>query len=217
MRSKARIAIIYDQKINGEGLKALLSSRPDWEVIGEVKNQGERIDLLEKSNPHLVLIDHSSRKMNWIPLIQSIKKVATTVKIIVLTEHKIGRYIQATFEAGAEGYAIKDSGYSELQMAIKAILMGNYFFSPAISNRVIQKYLLRKGERVTELSPASLTDRERAVLKLIVGGYNNREISAYLGISINTVIKHRANIMSKFEVHKTSDLISIAKDKQLAE
>ncbi len=211
MIPKARIIIIYDQKINGEGLQALFSAEAEWEVIDLFENKGGMINGIAQSKPHLVVIENSSVKMNWVPLIQAIKESSPETKIVILTSHKAGKFIQRTFRAGAEGYVLKGSGYAELRMAIKLILAGTYFFSPAIARRIIRKYLKRNNE-IIKTTWRSLTPREREILKLLMKGWSNQEISAHLSISINTAIKHRANIMAKLEVHRISDLVGLAKD-----
>ena len=213
MNVKQRIVIAEAHTILREGLRALLSAEPDLEVIGEARDGQEAIRAVEKFKPNLVLMDLSMPRMNGMDAIKEIKKNSAETKVLVLTVHKNEEYILATLRAGADGYVLKDSTHSELGLAIRNVLDGNYYISPGISEKIIGGYL--EGKRpLKATSPwEKLTQRERGILKLIAEGYKNKEIADYLCISVKTVEKHRANLMQKLNLHNISDLTAFAIEK----
>jgi len=215
MKAKHRIIIAEDHTILREGLRSLLSSDPDLEIVGEAQDGQEAIRCVEKLKPNLVLMDLSMPRMNGLDAIKEIKKRSAETRILVLTVHKNEEYIVATLRAGADGYALKDSTHVELGIAIKNVLSGNHYISPGISGRVIEGYLEgRKPLKAT--SPfETLTQRERGILKMIAEGYKNKEIADYLCISVKTVEKHRANLMQKLDLHNVSALTAFAMEKGL--
>jgi two-component system response regulator NreC len=215
MKAKHRIIIAEDHTILREGLRSLLSSDPDLEIVGEAQDGQEAIRCVEKLRPNLVLMDLSMPRMNGLDAIKEIKKRSTDTKILVLTVHKNEEYIVATLQAGADGYALKDSTHAELGIAIKNVLSGNHYISPGISGRVIEGYL--EGRKpLKPISPfETLTQRERGILKMIAEGYKNKDIADYLCISVKTVEKHRANLMQKLDLHSVSALTAFALEKGL--
>ena len=215
MGEKQRIVIAEDHTILREGLRALLSSDPELEVVGEAEDGQEAIRCVEKAKPALVLMDLSMPRMNGMDAIKEIKKRNPATKILVLTVHKTDEYIVATLEAGADGYVLKDSTNTELKMAIKNVLGGKFYISPGISAKVIEGYLENKKPHRAATPWESLTPREKGILKLIAEGYKNKEIADFLCISVKTVEKHRANLMQKLDLHSVSALTALAIEKGL--
>jgi len=215
MGQKVRIVIAEDHTILREGLKSLLSSNPDFEIIGEAEDGREAIRCVEKFKPDLILMDLSMPRINGLDAIKEIKKRFSETKILVLTVHKTEEYILATLKAGADGYILKDSTHAELVLAVKNVLSGKHYISPGISEKVIEGYLEGKKALKTKSSWETLTQREREILKLIAEGYKNKEIGDYLCISPKTVEKHRANLMEKLDLHNVQALTTFAIEKGL--
>lgn len=207
--------IAEDHTILREGLRALLSSDPDFEIVGEAEDGRAAIRRVETLLPDLVLMDLSMPRMNGLEAIKDIKKQSPDTKIVALTVHKAEEYILATLKAGADGYVLKDAHHSELVLALKNVLSGKRYLSPGISEKVIEGYL--EGRKA--LKPASiydtLTQREREILKLIAEGYKNKEVADYLCISLKTVEKHRANLIKKLDLHNAAALTAFAMEKGL--
>lgn len=207
--------IAEDHTILREGLRALLSSDPDFEIVGEAEDGRAAIRCVETLLPDLVLMDLSMPRMNGLEAIKDIKKQIPDTKIVALTVHKAEEYILATLKAGADGYVLKDAHHSELVLALKNVLSGKRYLSPGISEKVIEGYL--EGRKT--LKPASsydtLTQREREILKLIAEGYKNKEVADYLCISLKTVEKHRANLIKKLDLHNAAALTAFAMEKGL--
>jgi DNA-binding NarL/FixJ family response regulator len=215
VNQKYRIVIAEDHTILREGLRALLSSRPEFEIVGEAEDGRMAVQCIERLKPALVLMDLSMPRMNGMDAIREIKKGSPETKILVLTVHKAEEYILATFKAGADGYALKDSTHTELVIAIKSVLMGKPYLSPGISEKVIEGFLEGRRTLKTRTAYETLTHREREILKLIAEGYKNKEIADDLCISVKTVEKHRANLMDKLSLHNVQALTTFAIEKGL--
>jgi DNA-binding NarL/FixJ family response regulator len=217
MSKSCRIVIAEDHTILREGLKALLSAHPDFEVIGEAGDGREALRCVETLKPDLVLMDLSMPKTTGLQAIKEIKKRHPRTKVVALTVHKAEEYILETLQGGADGYVLKDADHSELVMAIERVMEGKRYLSPGISGKVIEGYLA--GREAPEIRSVwdSLTDREREVLKLIAEGHKNKEIADYLCISLKTVEKHRSNLMRKLDLHNTAALTAFAIEKGLTD
>jgi DNA-binding NarL/FixJ family response regulator len=217
MEARFKIVIAEDHTILREGLNSLLSSQPDFEVVGEAEDGRKAIQWAEKFKPDLILTDLSMPRMNGMEAIREIKRLSPKTKVLVLTVHKAEEYILATFRAGADGYALKDSTRQELVMAIRMVLAGKPYVSPGISDKVIEGYLEGKKEFKLSSIWETLTSREREILKLIAEGYKNKDIAAQLYISVKTVERHRANLMEKLDLHNVQALTTLAIEKGLVE
>jgi two-component system response regulator NreC len=215
MTQRYKIVIAEDHTILREGLRALLSSSPGLEIVGEAEDGLGAIQCARSVKPDLVLMDLSMPRMNGMDAIREIKNLCPGTKILALTVHKAEEYVLASLQAGADAYVLKDATHSELMVAIKSVLAGKRYLSPGVSEKVIEGYL--EGRRESKLrSPwDTLTRREREVLKLIGEGYKNREIADYLCLSVKTVETHRANLMRKLDLHDVSALTRFAIEKGL--
>jgi len=212
---KKRIVIAEDHTILREGLRALLSSDPEFDVVAEAEDGRDAVQCVERLMPDLVLMDLSLPRMNGMDAIREIKKRCPGTKVLALTVHKTEEYILTTLRAGADGYVLKDSTHAELVMGIKSVLKGKPYLSPGVSDKVIEGYL--EGRKRVRLDTPwdTVTQREREVLKLIAEGYKNKEIADYLYISVKTVDKHRTNLMKKLDLHSSSALTAFAMEKGL--
>jgi DNA-binding NarL/FixJ family response regulator len=214
MAKKAVIA--EDHKILREGLKALFKDDKRIEIVGEAGDGMEAIRIVEKHQPDLLLLDLSMPKMGGISVLKDVKSRFPETKVLVLTIHESEDYILEGFQAGANGYCLKDAGRAELLTAIERVLEGKAYISPGIAGKVLEGYL--DDHRKVMKSRSSwdtITQREKEVLKLVGEGYMNKEIADYLCISVKTVEKHRSNIMQKLDLHTASALTAVAIEKGL--
>jgi DNA-binding NarL/FixJ family response regulator len=210
-----RIVLAEDHTILREGLRALLSADPSFEIIGEAQNGREAVRCVEKLEPDLLLMDLSMPRMSGMDAIREIKKRYPEIKIIALTVHKTEEYLLTTLKAGADGYVLKDATHEELVMAIKSVMGGKSYLSPGVSEKVIEGYLDGRESNRTASPWETLSQREREVLKLIAEGFKNKEIAEDLCISLKTVEKHRANLMKKLDLHNAAGLTVYAVQKGL--
>jgi DNA-binding NarL/FixJ family response regulator len=215
IQRKKRVLIAEDHTILRQGLRSLLSSDDDLEVVGEAGDGLSAIRSVQDLLPDLVLLDLKMPKMDGISVIHEIKKTSPDTKILALTMHTNEEYILEAFRSGANGYCLKSSSHDDLLMAIRAVLSGNFYVSPEISGKVLEGYLEGRKTIRERSSWETLTQREREVLKLVGEGYQNKEIADYLCISVKTVEKHRANIMQKLNMHTASALTAYAIEKGL--
>ncbi len=212
---KKSIVIAEDHTILREGLRALISSNPNFHVVAEAKDGQEAVRCVERFKPHLVLMDLSMPRMNGMEAIREIRKLALETKIVVLTIHDTEEYILETFKTGANGYILKDATHAELMLALDSVLHGMRYISPGISGKLIEGYLDGRRTFNPPSSWEALTHRERGILKLIAEGYRSKEIADYLCISVKTVEKHRSNLMRKLDLHNAQALTTIAIEKGL--
>jgi DNA-binding NarL/FixJ family response regulator len=215
MEKKVKILLAEGHTILREGLRALLSSDSNLEIVGDAEDCLKAVDCVEKLEPDLLLMDLSMPQMSGIEAIKKIKKRYPETKIIALTAHKNEDYLLATLQAGADGYVLKDATHNELVLAIKNVVMGESYFSPGASMKVVERYLQRKNSRKSVTSWETISPREREVLKLITEGYKNKEIAEDLDISIKTVEKHRESLMKKLDLHNAAALTIYAMEKGL--
>jgi DNA-binding NarL/FixJ family response regulator len=215
MEKKARIVLAEDHTILRQGLRALLSADPGFEIVGEACDGREAVRCVEKMAPDLLLMDLSMPRMNGMEAIREIKKRYPQTRIIALTVHREEEYLVTTLQAGAEGYVLKDATHEELVLAINSVMAGKPYLSPAVAGKIIEGYLEKKNTERPVSSRQKLSPREREVLKLIAEGYRNKQIAAELCISLKTVEKHRANLMKKLDLHNTAALTVYAVGKGL--
>ena len=217
MKQKVRIILVEDHTILREGLRALLTVDPNYEIIGEAADGREAVRFVEKQVPDLILMDLSMPRMTGMDAIREIKKRYPATKIIALTVHKTEEYLRTTLQAGADGYVLKDATHNELLMAIQNVLNGKTYLSPGVSEKVVEGYLESKEDQMNDTMLGLLSQREREVLKLIAEGYKNKEIADDLCISFKTVEKHRANLMKKLDLHNAAALTAYAIEQGLVE
>ena len=214
---KQTIVIAEDYTILREGLRALISSSPDFEVLAEAGDGQEAINFVENLKPDLVLMDLSMPRMNGMDAIREIQKRVPRTKIVVLTIHKTEEYILAALKAGAAGYVLKDATHGELLMALKKVSSGKRYLSPGISEKVMGGYVDGRETIKSHTSWETLTHREREILKLIAEGCRNKQIAEDLCVSVKTVEKHRANLMEKLDLHNIQALTALAIEKGLVD
>jgi DNA-binding NarL/FixJ family response regulator len=215
MEPKNKVIIAEDHQLFREGLKSMLAKRDHIELIDEAQDGLEAIQCVKRNQPDLLLLDLSMPRLSGISVIKDIKSQFPEVKILALTIHESDEYVLEAFEAGADGYCIKDASRDELMVAIDSVLEGKKYISPGISENVMEGYLEESKRLKTKTAWGTITQREREVLKLLAEGYKNKEIAEFLHISIKTVEKHRANIMSKLDLHNASTLTAFAIEKGL--
>jgi DNA-binding NarL/FixJ family response regulator len=212
-KSEHTIVIAEDQTLVREGLRSLLSIQGGYDVVGEAEDGLEAVRIVEKLQPHLLLIDLALPKLSGTSAIHDIKRHNSRIKIIALTSLSTEAYILAAFNAGADGYCLKNDTPIELITAIRRVLEGKKYISPEISDKVLDGYLERKQKNELELIWDNLTRRELEVLKLVGEGHTSPEIGALLGISPKTVDKHRSNMMRKLNLHTAAALTAYAINK----
>ncbi len=214
---KSRILIAEDHNLLRQGLRSLVSSLPDFEVVGEGRDGRETVRQAISLTPDLILMDLSMPGMNGIEATAQIKRRMPGVKVVALTAYKTDEYVREALRAGADGYILKDASYDELVMALRSVIGGKKFLSPDVSGHLVDTYL--HGERAEAKTAPwdKLTARERSILKLIAEGRTNRAAAEFLNVSPKTVEKHRANLMRKLGLRNVAELTLVALESGLIE
>ena len=217
MEKKCSVVIVDDHDMFRAGIKVLLNGTNSIELLAEAKNGKEFIDLLDKYDPDVVLMDISMPIMNGIDATRIIKENDPNAKILVLTMHDNQEYLNQIIRSGAKGFVLKNTDKEELLEAVRAVSSGENFFSKDISKLIIDNYIrsAKDSERSEGYKEVPLTKREIEILKHIAEGKSNQEIANHLYISYNTVDTHRKNIMHKLSIKNTAGLVRYAIEKGL--
>jgi RNA polymerase sigma factor (sigma-70 family) len=203
--STIRILLADDHTILRQGLKLILSSQPDLQVVGEAANGNEVVQLAQELRPDIVLLDVAMPELNGIDATRRMMETNPKLRILVLSMHKEAVYVREILRAGARGYLLKDVIDSELLSAVRSVARGDGYVSPAVSSALLSDY------RQNIHDPLDLlTKREREVLQLIAEGKTNKEVAAKLNLSVYTVDSHRGKIMEKLNLHSTGELVRFA-------
>ncbi|HEU5180422.1 MAG TPA: response regulator transcription factor [Candidatus Polarisedimenticolia bacterium] len=208
-----RISVLLaeDHTIVRAGLRALLLSEADMQVIGEARNGREAVQLAKRLQPAVVVMDIAMPLLNGLEATRQILRDVPETKILILSAHSEDEYVEQLTLLGAAGYLLKQASADFLARAIREISKGNAFFSPVITKRLqdLERGALDRGGRLRKRG-AQLTSREVEVLQLIAEGKANKQTAAELSISIKTVEKHRQQIMNKLDLHDTASLTRYA-------
>ena len=199
--TKKRIIIAEDHTILRDGLRAIFVDYQEFEIIGEAVDGLEAIRLCTNLTPDLLLLDFSMPRMNGVEAIADIKKQSPRTKILMLTVHSSVEHVATALQAGADGYALKDSKQAELLRAVRMVLQGKRYIPEAVAEQYEEWGNSAVGMTEERQMASILTKREKEVLKMVAEGYTNKEIASYLYISPKTVDNHRTNVMSKLDLH----------------
>jgi two-component system response regulator NreC len=200
-----RILLADDHVLVRQGFKLILSEQSDMQIVGEAANGREAVELGEKLQPDVVIMDVTMPELNGIEATRRLIANAPRARVLALSMHKDAVYVREILRAGARGYLLKDSADADLIAAVRAIAKGEGYLSPAVSDAVLTDY----RRHVTD--PLDLlTTREREVLQMIAEGKTNKEIATTLNLSVYTVEAHRGRVMEKLNLHSAGELVRFA-------
>jgi DNA-binding NarL/FixJ family response regulator len=206
---KISVLVVDDHNIVRQGLKSLLESGGDIEVVGEAKNGEEAVRKAKTLQPNVVVLDIAMPVMHGIETTRQLAVKAPESKVVILSSYSDAQEIDRALEAGAIGYLMKETASSEVVLAVREAHRGRSYFSAQISQRMLRqnRAALTSGK---QLQAPRLTTRERQTLELIAKGRANKQIADELSISIKTVEKHRASVMEKLNIHEAAGLTRYA-------
>jgi two-component system, NarL family, response regulator NreC len=210
-----KVLISDDHAIVRTGLRALINSEPSMELAGEATGGYETIELVEKTQPDVLVLDLSMPDLDGIAVTRKIKPQYPDLHILILTLHEDEALLKAALKAGASGYILKRAAEAELISAIHTILRGDLYVDPSMVRRLLIEEAPPSAQMTQ--STETLTPREIDVLKLIVQGYTNRQIGEELSISVRTAESHRANLSEKLGLHSRVELVRYAREHGLIE
>jgi two-component system response regulator NreC len=207
------ILLADDHGVLRAGLRALLNSEADLDVVGEAASGDEALRLAAELRPGIVLLDLNMPGPGGIEVTRQLREVLPETRVLVLTVHEDEGLLREAIDAGASGYIIKRAVESELINAIHAVARGELYIHPSMTRALIHEPA--KRTRARSGGQESLTPRETDVLRLIVRGYTNRQAAEELGLSVRTVEAHRANLMGKLGLKSRVELVRWAADNDL--
>jgi two-component system NarL family response regulator len=205
-----RVAVVDDQELFRRGLTMLLGVEDDIEVVGEAGDGVAATELAATAVPDVVLMDVRMPKRSGIEACLSIKDVAPSAKIIMLTVSDEEADLYDAVKNGASGYLLKDSSIDEVAQAIRVVAEGQSLISPSMAVKLLDEFKQMTRSERQQVPTPRLTDRELEVLKLVAQGLNNREIAKRLFISENTVKNHVRNILEKLQLHSRMEAVMYA-------
>jgi two-component system response regulator NreC len=205
-----RLLLIDDHAVVRSGLRMLLDSESDIEIVGEGGTAREALESVARLTPDLVLMDIGLPDMSGIEVTQKIKTGWPQVAVVALTIHEDEEYFFKMLQAGASGYVPKRAAPEELLTAIRTAASGEVYLYPSLAKLLVKDYV-SGGKEQSELGALDdLTDRENEVLAHLADGASNQEIADVLSISPKTVARHRENLMRKLNLHSRTELVKYA-------
>jgi DNA-binding NarL/FixJ family response regulator len=202
-----RVLLADDHALVRAGMRSLLRDIPGVEVVGEAADGAEALAVAARERPDAVLLDIAMKGMSGLEAAARFREQLPGVKVIILSMHASEEYVLQALRAGAAAYLIKDSATAELELALRSVMRGETYLSPAISRQVVEGYVRRMGAGAGE---DPLTPRQREVLKFIAEGRTTKEIAFALGLSVKTVETHRAQVMERLGIRDVAGLVRYA-------
>jgi DNA-binding NarL/FixJ family response regulator len=193
-----------------EGTRHLLEQEPDIEIVGEAANGAEAVDLAERLNPDVAIVDISMPVMSGIEATERIKRVRPSTAVLILTAYDDDQYVFALLAAGAAGYLLKDVPSAEVVRAVRSVHAGEPVLHPAIAKKVLARFASEgQREEPSRDNRPILTERERDILRLAACGMSNSRIADRLRVSIRTVQAHLTHIFDKLGVGSRTEAVIV--------
>jgi len=211
-----RVVVCDDHALFREGVKTILHSQPDIEVVGEASDGQEGVEKAIRLYPDVVLMDIAMPVLKGFDATRRIKKSRPDIKVLILTVYDDEDMVARCLDAGAAGYVLKDSPPTQLIYAVQAVYRGQQYMSPQVLTGLVRQYMLGQTMEI-KVGYDLLSDREREILVSLAEGQSLKDIASLLNLSVKTVDAHKVNLMRKLDLHDRSELIRYAIRKGLVE
>jgi len=207
-----RVLLADDHNLVRAGIRALLESQPDVQIVAEAEDGQRALQLLLETRPDVALVDITMPGLNGLDLAARVAREAPATRLVILSMHGSPSHVAQALGAGAKGYLLKDAAADELPILLRAVMRGETYLSPGVSRHVVEGFLGRASPAGPERDPAAvaLTPRQRETLQLVAEGRSTKEIAQLLGLSAKTVEAHRAQIMDRLDIHEIAGLVRYA-------
>ncbi|MDB6017362.1 MAG: LuxR family transcriptional regulator [Pedosphaera sp.] len=211
MQKKITVLLVDDHNIVRQGLRMLLVSEGDVEIVGEAETGRQAVLMTKKLLPEVVVMDIAMPLMNGLEATRQIMRQVPATKVLILSTYSDDEYVEQLIAAGAAGYLVKQTAAKDLLKAIREAHKGKAFLSPLIAKRVSdrEREAFANGQSAKPQMEV-LTPRQAEVLQLVAEGQANKQIAGELGISIKTVEKHRQQVMDRLNIHDVAGLTRYA-------
>lgn len=208
--STTTVLLADDHEMMRRGLRSAVENMPGWEVCAEASTGREAVELAEKLQPSIVVMDMSMPELNGLEATRQIKKSAPLTEILVFTGREEEILVHQMFEAGARSYILKTDGKEHFEAALRALAAHKSYFTSEIGEVLFAKFLHGKNQVSSDGAPGRLTEREREIVQLLTEGKSNKEVADVLHISQKTAETHRAAVMKKLKLQSFADLVRYA-------
>jgi two-component system, NarL family, response regulator NreC len=206
------IVLADDHPIVREGLRTVLEREQDFAVVGEASDGRETLELVERLKPSLLILDVRMPGTSGLEVAREMSRVSPRTRVLVLSMYAAEGYVMEALASGVAGYMLKETDTGNLVPAIRQILGGSRYLSPAVNDHVIDVYVQRtQGSTVDPFD--TLTVRERQVLRLVAEGSTNADIAERLSISVRTAEHHRSSLMRKLKLKSSTEVIAFGKSR----
>jgi two-component system, NarL family, response regulator DegU len=216
---KINVVLADDHVLVRKGIKAMLESDTEIDVIGEASNGIEALETAKRLHPDILVLDIRMPEMNGLEAAAKLEEYSPDTKAVILSMHDSEEYVLQALDAGAYGYLLKDTDKAEFVKALKQVYAGSKYFSGAVSNVLANRLLNPKpfttAKTVEVEDNYSLTRREKEILRMVVEGKQNKQIAEASGKSVRTIETHRFNIMKKLDVNNAIDMVNKAMKENL--
>lgn len=205
-----RVLVADDHQLMRSGIRLMLEREPDLTVVGEACDGREAVALAKSLKPDVAVMDIGMPNLNGIEAAHQMTQERPELAIVIVSMHSDESYVLRALKAGARGYLLKDSAEADLIKAVHVVAGGKSFFSPAVSNVLLDDYVRKLKRSGADDEYDLLTPREREVLQLVAEGKSNKDIENLLNLSVYTVESHRSNLMEKLNLRGLPELILYA-------
>ena len=205
-----QVVLADDHNLVRQGIRSLLEGAADIEVIAEAENGQEAVELVRELSPDVLVTDINMPRLNGIQVAEQIQKLGLVTQVVILTMYTSPTLVKQALRRGVKGYLLKRSLSDELLLGVRAAARGETFLCPALSGRVLAEFIAASTDYEEENGLDQISAREREVLKLVAEGHTNRAVARMMNVSIKTVEKHRANLMTKLDIQDLAGLIRAA-------
>jgi DNA-binding NarL/FixJ family response regulator len=206
--SRMRILLADDHTLVRAGLRALVESIDGAEVVGESGEGREALEMIGTLRPDVALLDIGMPGMNGLEVARRAAEASPRTRVIILSMHAEDTYVRQALRAGVSGYLLKGAAVSELPLALSAVMRGEIYLTPRVSQTVVDG-MLRDGPAASD-PLEGLTERQREILQLIAEGKSTKEIAGILDVSVKTVETHRARLMERLSIRDVAGLVRFA-------
>ncbi len=210
MNSPNRVILADDHAVLRSGLRLLLTSQNEFEVVGEASSGIETLSLAEQLQPDLILLDLSMPALGGLDALPALRKLVPSTRILILTMHDDPQYLRQALKHGASGYVLKKAADAELLSAMRAVLRGEVYVHPSMTRVLLEDMLPASQSAKKEDTWGNLSEREQEVLKMVALGHTSAEIAEQLNLSAKTVETYRARGMEKLGLRTRAALVKFA-------